>query len=68
MEEGVPYSHASPTHQPSPLSAVSKVEWSSPLQVVKYPHPKLRALNAKVGVFDDSLIALAKEMIKIMYQ
>jgi peptide deformylase len=47
---------------------VSQLEWKSPLQVVKYPDPRLRAVNAKIGVFDDSLAALAKEMLEIMYQ
>ncbi len=47
---------------------MTKLEWSSPLQIVKYPDPRLRAVNAKIGVFDDSLLRLAKEMIQVMYQ
>ena len=50
------------------LVAVSKLEWSKPLQIVQYPDPRLRALNAKVEVFDESLVQLAKEMIALMYQ
>lgn len=53
---------------PGPAPAVTKLEWTSPLTIVKYPDPRLRAPNAKVGVFDDSLVRLAKEMIEIMYQ
>jgi peptide deformylase len=48
--------------------AVSKLEWSKPLEIIKYPDPRLRAPNAKIAVFDDSLLELAKEMIKVMYQ
>lgn len=47
---------------------MTKLEWTSPLQIVKYPDPRLRAVNAKIGVFDDSLLRLAKEMIEVMYQ
>ena len=43
------------------------LEWAKPLKIVQYPDPKLRALNAKVTVFDDALLELAKEMIKVMY-
>ena len=49
------------------LVAVDKLEWTKPLKIVQYPNPKLRALNAKVTVFDDTLLELANEMIKIMY-
>ncbi|KAG2444918.1 hypothetical protein HXX76_001654 [Chlamydomonas incerta] len=50
------------------VPVVTKLEWSSPLQIIKYPDPRLRAVNAKINVFDDSLMRLAKEMIEIMYQ
>ncbi len=49
-------------------SPVTKLEWSSPLQIVKYPAPRLRAVHAKIGVFAGSLLRLAKEMIQVMYQ
>ncbi|KAG1677046.1 hypothetical protein FOA52_001216 [Chlamydomonas sp. UWO 241] len=52
---------------PPKIPTVTKLEWSSPLKVVKYPDPRLRAVNAKVGVFDESLMQLAKEMIAVMY-
>eukprot|EP00200_Dunaliella_tertiolecta_P004990 CAMPEP_0202354706 /NCGR_PEP_ID=MMETSP1126-20121109/9911_1 /ASSEMBLY_ACC=CAM_ASM_000457 /TAXON_ID=3047 /ORGANISM="Dunaliella tertiolecta, Strain CCMP1320" /LENGTH=235 /DNA_ID=CAMNT_0048947211 /DNA_START=132 /DNA_END=839 /DNA_ORIENTATION=+ len=47
---------------------VDKLEWERPLQIVKYPDPRLRAVNARINCFDDSLVQLAKEMIEIMYQ
>ncbi|KAG2496147.1 hypothetical protein HYH03_005749 [Edaphochlamys debaryana] len=50
------------------IPTITKLEWTSPLQIVKYPDPKLRAVNARIGVFDDSLSKLAKEMIEVMYQ
>jgi len=49
-------------------NAVDKIEWKSPLEVLKYPDPRLRAVNAKVGVFDERLKALASEMLEVMYQ
>lgn len=48
--------------------AVTKLEWPKPLTILKYPDPRLRAPNAKVEVFDDSLMQLVKEMIPVMYQ
>jgi len=39
------------------------------LRIVKYPHPSLRADNAEVALPDeqDSIMKLAKEMLKVMY-
>lgn len=48
--------------------AVSKLQWDSPLDIVRYPDPRLRAKNAKIAVFDDSLKQLAAEMFQIMYR
>lgn len=48
--------------------AVDKLEWQLPLEIVKYPDPRLRAPNAKIGVFDDKLKDLAKHMFEVMYQ
>jgi peptide deformylase len=53
--------------QPCTL-AVEKLEWQAPLQVIKYPDPRLRAPNARIGVFDDSLKELARQMFEVMYQ
>lgn len=49
--------------------AVTKIpEWKAPLQIVKYPDPRLRATNARIAVFDEELLKLAKAMIEVMYQ
>jgi len=37
------------------------------LSIVKYPHPALRAENAEITEFDDSLKKLSKDMFKLMY-
>jgi len=37
------------------------------LRILKYPHPQLRAMNAEVSTFDDSLMQTAKEMLMVMY-
>ena len=47
---------------------MSKLEWQSPLSVVRYPDPRLRAVNARIGVFDDTLRRLAEEMFEVMYE
>ncbi|DBA87641.1 hypothetical protein WJX77_012101 [Trebouxia sp. C0004] len=48
--------------------SVSKLEWESPLDIVRYPDPRLRAKNARISVFDESLKHLAAEMFEIMYR
>lgn len=53
---------------PLPLAAVTKLEWESPLRILQYPDPRLRAPNARVGVFDETLKALTDEMFELMYQ
>jgi peptide deformylase len=47
---------------------VTQLQWASPLQVVPYPDPRLRAPNGRVGAFDDSLRRLAEEMFVVMYE
>lgn len=49
-------------------AAVEKLQWSTPLSIIKYPDPRLRAVNARVAVFDDTLKQLANQMFEIMYQ
>jgi hypothetical protein len=46
----------------------SPLEWASPLSVLRYPDPRLRAPNANLAIFDDSVKALAAEMFKLMYE
>lgn len=45
----------------------TNLEWASPLRVLPYPHPLLRAPNLAVGAFDDTLRRLAEEMFEVMY-
>jgi peptide deformylase len=47
---------------------VEKLEWQAPLRVLLYPDPRLRAPNARIAVFDQSLKQLAAEMLELMYQ
>eukprot|EP00897_Mesotaenium_endlicherianum_P005516 jgi/Mesen1/4993/ME000248S04280 len=44
------------------------IEFASPLQIVMYPDPKLRAKNKRVNVFDENLEKLIDEMLDIMYK
>ena len=46
---------------------MTKIEWQSPLSIIQYPDPRLRAVNGRVGVFDDKLAALSREMFEVMY-
>lgn len=50
--------------------AVDSLQWSSPLQVLQYPHPQLRAVNARLSpaAFGPELRKLADEMFDIMYR
>jgi len=43
------------------------LNYTAPLSVLLYPHPKLRATNLTVTEFDDRLAALSREMFKVMY-
>eukprot|EP00887_Chlorella_sp_A99_P004052 scaffold11.g4052.t1 len=47
---------------------VTELKWETPLKVLQYPDPRLRAQNARVGVFDESLRRLAAEMFEVMYE
>lgn len=53
---------------PKNAPTVTKLEYQLPLSIVKYPDPRLRRVNAKVNVFDESLMRLAKDMIRVMYE
>jgi peptide deformylase len=50
------------------VTAVTQLSWSSPLTVLQYPHPKLRAPNAPVGVFGAELRQLTDAMFDLMYR
>lgn len=47
---------------------VTQLDWESPLQVLKYPDPRLRAPNARIACFDNSLRKLAEELFELMYE
>ena len=53
---------------PEELVEAAAIDGASPLQVVRYPDPRLRAPNARIAVFDDSLAALAAAMMDVMYE
>ena len=48
--------------------AVTELVWQRPLTILNYPDPRLRAPNARIGVFDDRLRELAAEMFDVMYR
>jgi hypothetical protein len=48
--------------------AVDKIEWKEPLAIIKYPDPRLRAANARVGLFTEDLKRLSQAMLKVMYE
>lgn len=50
------------------IHPVTTLEWKAPLSIIRYPDPRLRAVNANIACFDDSLMTLAKEMIVLMYE
>ncbi|WOK98519.1 peptide deformylase 1B, chloroplastic [Canna indica] len=44
------------------------LSFESPLKIVEYPDPILRARNKRINTFDDNLKKLADEMFDIMYK
>ena len=48
-------------------SAVTDLAWEAPLRIIRYPDPRLRARNARVGVFDERLARLSRELFEVMY-
>lgn len=45
---------------------VKEIEFQAPLQIVKYPDPRLRAKNRRIDEFGESLRSFAKEMLVAM--
>ena len=50
------------------LCVASDLRFETPLEVVKYPDPVLRARNKRISTFDANLRALADEMFDVMYK
>jgi len=50
------------------LNEVGDLEFEAPLEIVKYPDPKLRKKNKRIGTFDDNLKKLVDEMFDVMYK
>ncbi|CAI5980937.1 unnamed protein product [Closterium sp. NIES-65] len=48
--------------------AAGPISYESPLDIVLYPDPRLRAPNKRVNVFDESLQKLVAEMFDVMYR
>lgn len=44
------------------------LQFESPLKIVEYPDPRLRAKNKPIDKFDDNLKKLVDEMFDVMYK
>lgn len=44
------------------------MQFESPLKIVEYPDPRLRAKNKPIDTFDDNLKKLVDEMFDVMYK
>jgi peptide deformylase len=44
------------------------LEYETPLKVVLYPDPRLRAKSKRITVFDGKLEKFVKEMFEVMYE
>ncbi|KAL6136292.1 hypothetical protein ACLB2K_061588 [Fragaria x ananassa] len=50
------------------VASAADVEFETPLKIVEYPDPILRAKNKRIDTFDDNLKKLVEEMFDIMYR
>ncbi|KAK7309792.1 hypothetical protein RJT34_06806 [Clitoria ternatea] len=50
------------------VASLGDLEFVSPLKIVEYPDPKLRAKNKRIVNFDDNLKKLVHEMFDVMYR
>ncbi|KAF6157394.1 hypothetical protein GIB67_004332 [Kingdonia uniflora] len=50
------------------IASTDDILFESPLKIVKYPDPILRAGNKRIGTFDENLKKLVFEMFDIMYK
>ncbi|XP_028779661.1 peptide deformylase 1B, chloroplastic/mitochondrial-like [Neltuma alba] len=50
------------------VASPGDLQFEAPLQVVKYPDPRLRIRNKRIDTFDDNLKKLVDEMFDVMYK
>ncbi|CAA6673074.1 unnamed protein product [Spirodela intermedia] len=50
------------------LPVTADLQFESPLKIVEYPDPRLRARNKSIATFDDNLKRLVEEMFDVMYK
>ncbi|XP_010492278.1 PREDICTED: peptide deformylase 1B, chloroplastic/mitochondrial [Camelina sativa] len=50
------------------VASASDLEFETPLKIVEYPDPILRAKNKRIGVFDENLKNLVDAMFDVMYK
>ena len=43
-------------------------KYDTPLKVLLYPDPRLRAKNKRITTFDEKLETFAREMFQVMYE
>lgn len=61
-------SKQSSTPKPTNFASSADLQFVPPLQIVKYPDPRLRAKNKPIDKFDDNLKNLVHEMFDVMYK
>ncbi|CAH8328204.1 unnamed protein product [Eruca vesicaria subsp. sativa] len=52
----------------SEIASASDLQFETPLKIVEYPDPILRAKNKRIGVFDENLKNLVDAMFDVMYK
>ena len=57
----------SSTHTEQVNLCAEAFHWETPLQIIQYPDPRLRAENTPITTFDSTLEAFAADMFQAMY-
>ncbi|KAL6960582.1 Peptide deformylase 1B, chloroplastic [Sarracenia purpurea var. burkii] len=50
------------------VASPADLNFQTPLKIVEYPDPTLRAMNKRIDTFDDNLKKLVDEMFDVMYK
>jgi peptide deformylase len=50
------------------MHAACSLKYETPLKVLLYPDPRLRAKNKRITTFDENLENFAREMFRVMYR